>query len=33
MIQNKNQNIIYLVADSLYDYVMSRFLPQVDSIR
>ena len=27
MIQNKNQNIIYLVADSLYGYVMSRFLP------
>ena len=26
MFQNKNQNIIYLVANSLYGYAMSRFL-------
>ena len=27
MIQNKNQNIIYLDANNLYSYVMSKFLP------
>ena len=27
MTQNKNQNIIYLDANNLYDYAMSKFLP------
>ena len=27
MTQNKNQNIIYLDANDLYDYAMSKFLP------
>ena len=27
MTQNKNQNIIYLHANNLYGYAMSKFLP------